>query len=141
MRIKKPLPARAQMTLFLSFLVLFGCYLMLTGGCPAAEAVHDLAEHTPTLISALKVAGAIINYLLLLIFGYFWYRLGKVEERQSILREETLPDEYVKVDAMKEFKDEVKGSVNRLGDALHEFMESCRKGECAIARGKNDHGS
>jgi hypothetical protein len=57
-------------------------------------------------------------------------RLDIIEDRQEILREVTLPNLYVRRDNMED----IKTSIRAIADKLNMFIESCRKGECAMGR-------
>jgi len=88
--------------------------------------VHDMAEHTTTILWILQGLVALVNFLMVAILGYGWKRINRIEDRQEKLREETLPNDYVRKDGLVE----IDKKIDILFEKLDHFMEDCRKGLC-----------
>jgi hypothetical protein len=92
--------------------------------------MHDLAEHTGTLLALISSMAGIIGIFIGGFVMDFRHRLKKMEERQTKLREEVLPDEYVKKDSIEELK----GSIDNFTEQFYLFMKSCHEGNCFMAQ-------
>ena len=64
----------------------------------------------------------------MLVYG--WVRINRMEERQRELREETLPNQYIRKDGVEALQ----FSINKLAESFEGFRQHCLDGKCVLAR-------
>jgi hypothetical protein len=93
-------------------------------------AYNLLHEHTGAFIGIISFMASVIGIGIGAFLTDLRYRLKNVEDRQSKLREEILPEEYVRKDALEEIKEHI----GLFLKSFEKFMQDCHDGKCTMAR-------
>jgi biotin-(acetyl-CoA carboxylase) ligase len=99
--------------------------------CPPVTAIGQIAMAHPGLwVAIVAFLASSLGIILGIGIGLVWKRMERMEKRQEHLREETLPKDYVRKDALEGLKESVEKFVMRFED----FMQTCREGKCIVGR-------
>lgn len=97
------------------------------------ELAKELENHTGTLIVLVGFMSGTIGVLVGALASYAWKRIGRMEERQSDLREKVLPQLITKEDFNRGIE-----TLQTIGQAfvarVESFMTTCSEGKCFMAR-------
>ena len=101
---------------------------------PVAQAA---AAHPGLWVAIVAFLASSLGIILGIGIGIIWKRLETLEKRQISLREDTLPKEFVRSDALEDLKIVVEKFVQRFED----FIVMCASGKCQEKRGPAGHHS